>query len=155
MKIGMIIYSKTGNTNLVAKKIKEKFEAIGHNVSLEQLVTFQDEETDINKIKLENMPKVDDYDLLILGAPVRGFSLAPVMKAYLMRGSNLDEKKIGVYVTQYFPFKPMGGNQAITQFKVACEAKGGKVLKTGIINWSNAKREKQIEELVDQMTSLS
>lgn len=40
------------------------------------------------------------------------------------------------------------------QFKEQCEAKGAKLAGTGIINWSNKKREQKIAETVDTLCEL-
>lgn len=37
MKVGIVVYSQTGNTLSVATKLKEKLAAAGHSVALEQV----------------------------------------------------------------------------------------------------------------------
>ncbi|MGP6147297.1 flavodoxin family protein [Jeotgalibaca sp. A122] len=154
MKIGIIIHSKTGNTLSVAQRLLENLLALGHFCKVEKVVATNDEEMDPSKIVLENQPDLTGYDCLILAAPVRAFSLSPVMKAYLARASQLSKEKVFCYVTEGFPFSSMGGNRAIKQFNNIIEAKGAIVEATGIINWSNPRREKQIVQLVNKFISL-
>lgn len=48
----------------------------------------------------------------------------------------------------------MGGNRAIKEFRKACELKGADISKTGIVNWSNKKREEIIKELIEKFSRL-
>jgi flavodoxin len=152
MNIGIIVYSITGHTLSVAQKLNEKLLTNGHSVSLERVIAINDEQTDIGKIQFSNAPSVEKYDALIFGAPVRGLSLSAVMAAYLSKFTSLKGKKIICYVTQYFPYPWMGGNRSIKQMKKICESKGAKIFDTGIVNWSNSKREKKITDLVDKLS---
>jgi NAD(P)H dehydrogenase (quinone) len=151
MKIGIIVHSKTGNSILVGQKLKDKLISDGHVVVLERVAAVDEEEMDPVKIKLKDLPSTEGYDILIFGAPVHGFSLSPVMRAYISQLKTLEGIKVGGFVTQFFPFKQLGGSHSIQQLIKLCESKGGKVFETGVINWSNKKREGQIDNLVDNM----
>ena len=153
MKIGMFIHSQTGNTYSVSEKLRNKLIEKGHSVVLKKLEPVGGEnpnQADISKILFDPSPDVTGFDWLIFGAPVRGFSISPVLAAYLSRISSLKGQKVDLFVTQSFPYQWMGGNRAITQMKQTCEQKGAMVGDTGIINWKNKKRNLQIEELVER-----
>lgn len=154
MKIGIIVYSRTGNTLSVAKRLEEKLMAAGHDVKIEKVTAVNDGEMDAGKIQLSNIPDASAYDTLIFGSPVRGFSLSAAMNAYLSQLAVLKEKNVFCYVTQAFPFPSMGGNRAIEQMKKICESKGVKVSKTGIVNWSNIRREKMIVDIIEKASGL-
>ena len=154
MKIGIIVYSHTGNTFSVAKRLEEKLAAAGHDVKIEKLTVANDNEMDAGKIQLNNIPKVNEYEAIIFGSPVRGFSLSAAMNAYLSQLATLKEKNVFCYVTQAFPFPSMGGNRAIGQMKKICELKGVKVNSTGIVNWSNLRREKMIADVIEKASGL-
>lgn len=154
MNIGIIVHSKTGHSLLVAEKIKEKLISEGHKVTLEKITALKDDEIDIAKIKLEKLPSIEGYDLLIFGAPVRGLSLSPVMSAYISQLKTLQGIKVGAFVTQFFPIKQMGGQRSINQLIKFCESKGGKVFESGVINWTNIKRQRQIDNLIENMSRL-
>lgn len=154
MNIGIIVHSRTGHSYLVAQKLKEKLASGGHIVTIEKITAIKDDEADAAKVQLINPPSIEAYDLLIFGAPVRGLSLSPVMSAYISQIITLQEIKVGAFVTQFFPFKKMGGERSIKQLINLCESKGGKVFETGIINWTNLKRQNQIENLVINMSRL-
>ncbi|MDF2593434.1 MAG: flavodoxin/nitric oxide synthase [Clostridia bacterium] len=150
MKIGIIVYSHTGNTFSVAQRLEEKLTAEGHSVKIEKVTVTNDNEMDASRIQLSNIPDASAYDALVFGAPVRGMSLSAAMTAYLSQLTNLKEKSIFCYLTQFFPFPSMGGNRAMGQIKKICESKSLKVSNTGIVNWSNFRREKMIGDIVEK-----
>jgi flavodoxin len=112
MQIGIIVHSNTGNTLLVAERLMEKLSSLGHRVSIERVSAINDDEQDVQNIRLSKKPEPGAYDVLIFGAPVRGFSLSPVMRAYLS-GVTLSGKKTACFITQGFPSPWMGGNRAL------------------------------------------
>ncbi|MDD4437090.1 MAG: flavodoxin domain-containing protein [Tissierellia bacterium] len=154
MKIGIIVHSKTGNTLHVAQKIMGKLKSDGHLVSIEQIIADNDSEIDIKKISLINIPNVSEYDALIFGAPVRGFSLSPIMQAYLTNCAAFNGKKVSCFVTQHFPYPWMGGNRAIEQMKNLCESKDTKMICSSVVNWKNKKRDKMIAETVKKLCDI-
>jgi len=154
MKVGIIVHSHTGNTLTVAKRLKEELLAIGHSVDIEQVAAMNEDPSKSGNIQLKTIPDTGIYDVLFFGAPVRGFSLSPVMKAYLLQLPSLKEKKVGCFVTQFFPYRWMGGNRTIKQMKEACESKGVNVFETGIVNWSRKERERKITDVIERLIRL-
>lgn len=154
MKIGIIVYSHTGNTFSVAQRLEEKLAAAGHTVRVEKVTVVDDDQIDASKVQLKAIPDINAYDALIFGSPVRGFSLSAAMTGYLSQSASLKGKKVFGYVTQFFPFPSMGGNRAIEQMKKLCESKGCKLMETGIINWSNLRRRKMIGDVVEKISGL-
>lgn len=150
MKIGIIVHSHTGNTLSVAQRLKEALAASGHSVTLERVTAVDENPNAAMNAKLKDIPDTSKYDVLIFGAPVRGFSLSPVMKLYLAQLPALNGKKVGCFLTQSFPHPAMGGNQAMGQFRKACEAKGASIFQNGIVNWSMG-REKKIANVIEKM----
>lgn len=154
MKIGIIVHSKTGHTLFVAQQLRDSFLNAGHNVFIEKIEASNDSESRIDSVVLTNVPKLEDYDMLVFGAPVRGYMLSPVMQAYLRKLPSLKDKKVSGFVTQFFPSPSMGGNQAIKCMSEICLSKGAEPSKTSIINWINPfKRRKLIIEAVNNITS--
>jgi NAD(P)H dehydrogenase (quinone) len=154
VNIGIIVHSDTGNTYSVGQRILEALLREGHSVSLKKVIAIDDKQKDIRKIQLKTIPDVGEYDALIFGAPVRGFSLSPVLSAYLSQIPSLQGKKIECFVTQFFPYPWMGGNRAIKQMKDICQLKNGEVIETGIVNWSSKHRNEKIDFLVEEQIGL-
>lgn len=144
MKIGIIVYSQTGNTYSVALKLKEKLTTGSHSVEVERL------DADSLQIPLN----VGKYDALVLGSPVEGFSLSKTMENYLLQIESFQGKKVALFVTEFFPYPWMGGNQAIKKMKKICESREGAVCGTGVVNWKSKNREKMIVDTVDRLSSL-
>lgn len=153
MKTAIIIHSLTGNTLSVGNKLKSKLNAKGMDADLIQIEPIGGEdknESDPSKIRFQHHLDVGQYDCVILGSPVRGFSMSPVMKAYLTHAGEMTTPEIFVFVTHFFPFAFMGGKTALRQLKSEIEKKGGRVRDSAVIDWKNPMREKQIERLLDR-----
>jgi flavodoxin len=154
MNIGMIVYSQTGNTLSVATKLKEKLSAAGHSVNFERLKAVGEVKPGTKDVQFETLPNAGQYDALVFGAPVEAFSLSPVMTSYLKQIASLQDKRVACLVTQYFPYPWLGGNQATRKMRRICESKGATVCGSGIVNWSRARRDQQIVEVVDRLSRL-
>lgn len=152
MKIGIILYSCTGNTLAVGERFTEMLLKKGHEVNLERIKAINDSPQSRDPIQLTEIPDTSPYEEIILGAPVQAFSLNPVMKTYLKNIEDLNGIKIKCFVTQQLPKAWMGGNQAIKQMKKLVQVKNGNIADSGVINWSNAKREEQINEIVERFS---
>ena len=144
MKIGIIVYSHTGNTLSVAERIREKLTAKGHETELKRVIPAVDDPKVKAPMEFASAPDATDYDVLLFGSPVWGFSLSTVMKDYLTKQPSLSGKPVGCFLTHAFPYPWLGGNSAMKQFRGLCEKKGAKVAATAIVNWSSKKREKDI-----------
>lgn len=155
MKTAIIVHSLTGNTLSVVERLKKSLELKGDIVDLERLEPLGGEnknEVNVNNIMLKRKLRIDDYDNIVLAGPVRGFSMSPVLKAYMAGVEHLDRHKVALLVTHYFPFPFMGGTSAISQMKSSVELKGGHVIATGIVDWKGSSREKKVERLLNQLT---
>jgi len=154
MKIGIILFSQTGNTLSVGKKLQENFASAGHNVELESLKVSGELRPAGKNIQFETLPDIEEYDVLVFGSPVWAFSLSSPMSKYLSQIASLQGKKVALMATQQFPFPWLGGNHAINQMKKLCEEKGASVSVSGIINWGKSNREQQIVEVVNKLSTV-
>ncbi len=154
MNIGILVHSHTGNTLSVAEKLEQALLNAGHTARIERITAVNEDPSAANDITLKDIPDIAGYDALLLGAPVRGFSLSPVMGKYLAQIGPLNGRKIGCFVTQKFPKPWMGGNRSVRQMAELCRAKGAAVTKTGVVNWDNKAREAQISSVVEQLSKL-
>jgi len=150
MKIGIVIHSYTGNTLLVAEKIRRELEQKGHCVEINRVEALDEDPSKTEDIKIKTSPEIYQYDMVIFGAPVRAFSVSPAMALYLGQLNSMQDKKALCFVTQALPFEWMGGKRAISQMKKALYLKYADIPDTGIINWSNSNREKKIKEMVER-----
>lgn len=151
MNIGIIVYSHTGNTLAVARKLEEKLKAAGHAVTVEQVTVTDGSSLESGKFELAGRPPVDRYDFLLFGAPVHALSLSAVMKAYLEQLGSLDGKKAACFVTKQLPFSWTGGKQAVNRMKKVCEYRGASVLGTAIVYWTKSRREASIDNCLEDL----
>lgn len=158
MEIGIIVHSLTGNTLSVAERLQERLAADGHDVEIEQLKTFGEEKTNENNsanITLKSYPDPQAHDLLIIAGPVRGASASPVLKHYFSRVGQFENKPTLLFVTEFFPFPWIGGKNALKQMTALCDEHGADVIGSGVINWKNPHRERQITDLLQQFSDLA
>lgn len=154
MNIGIIVYSRTGQTLSVANKLVEKLSADGHAATLARLKAIGPSHPGVKDVRLEALPDPAAYDALVFGAPAEGGVPAAPMTSYLSQIASLQNKPVALLVAQGFPFPSWGGNQTVAQMKSMCESKGANMLGSGIVNRMNLRRGRQIAKVVDHLSSL-
>ena len=149
MKVGIIVYSKTGNTLTVAERISSQLEADGIAVSVGRFSAETLPQS--NKlVRLTAVPNPNGFDAVIFGAPVQAFSLDPAMALYFEQINSINPKNVFCFVTQYFKKPWMGGNHAIKQMLALLNKKGITAKSLGVVNWSSEQREEQILQIMRQ-----
>jgi len=143
MKSAIVIYSKTGNTLGVAKRLADKL-----NLEILEVKVENDDPNIINPI-LTHIPDVSSYDHLIFASPVHGFSLSRAMNCYLNQLPDLSGKSADLFITHFFPFAWMGGNRTLKQMKKILEGKNVQVNRLTSINWKSKKRETVISNMIE------
>lgn len=142
----IVIYSKTGNTRSVAKRIAE----VKPMPILE--IIPENDDPNIERPVLKEAPKLKSYDHVVIGSPVYGFSIPKITKTYLEQ-TDFTGKTVDLFITHFFPFAWMGGKHTLNQMRYVVEVKGGTVKSMTSINWKNRKREKDIDLLASQFRS--
>ena len=153
MKIGIMLYSRTGNTRQVASRLQEKLAASGHEVTLEELETRHSTPPSAEIVELKSYPSIDGYDALIFAAPVWGGQPAGPMTGFLQQLTSLQGKKIAGLTTGFFPAK-WGSNQALEKMAGICRSKGADVAGSGSVTWFSLSRGRQISETVEHLSQL-
>ena len=154
MNVGIILYSHTGHTLSVGQKIMETLLAQGNEVHLERIEAANAEPNSRQPPVLTSIPDITAYDAVILGAPVQGGRLSPVIQAYLDILPSVREKKAACFVTQHFKAKWMGSARAVRQITQAVEQKGTSILASGIVQWTSKDRDEQIRQVADQLSRI-
>lgn len=152
MNINLIVYSQTGNTYSVAGKIKDELSLSGHTVNIDRLIADQEDKTGKETLNNDKLPDLKQYDVIIFGSPVQAFSLPPVMKSYLKQLKTIENKKVACFVTKALPYNWTGGNNAIRQMKKLCIDKNAVVCGTGIVKWRESSREKDIADVIENIS---
>ena len=153
MKVGIIVYSKTGNTLAVAERIGEKLKVDGALVSIERFCAETLPQSN-KPVRLTAIPDPNEFDAVIFGAPVQAFSLDPAMAMYFDRIEKINPKRILCFVTQHFKKQWMGGSHAMKQMIAILGKKGGGFAESiGVVNWSGEQREEQILRIIQQCSA--
>ena len=158
MYIGILVHSETGHTLSVAQRIEKQLTEMGHACRIERVSAVGETAESRGQVKLpielNSPPDATPFDVVILGAPVWGFSLSKVMAAYVNQLPRLSGKKTGCFITQHFARPIFGGNRSLRQLINACQYKGANLYASGIVNWSSPRREEQIENLVRSFSKI-
>lgn len=155
MKVGIVIYSQTGNTRRVAEDVKRTLEKAGHSVDLQEVALVGERKQGARSFELVRPADLGRPDVLILGAAVEAFSLSPVMARYIQSVPSLDPMRVACLVTQAFPYRWLGGNRAVRQMRRLCAAKGATVIGAQIVNWMGSGLEERIARAVDGLVRLA
>lgn len=154
MNIGIIVHSQTDHTWSVAETLKSALVAKGHQVSMERIRATDDQQPKSDLVNFSECPNPSPYEAVIFAAPVRAFSINPIIKAYLSRMPEQVGKQAACFVTMHLKKPWMGGRKATSTMSSICTAKGMYVLGTAIISWSSSEKEAQIAACVSKLTSL-
>ena len=154
MKIGLIIHTRTGHTWSVAETLCQALQEQGHDATLERIEAVDDAAARPEQVSFKACPDIRPYDALIFGAPVRGFNINPVIRAYLSQLPAVGTKPAACFVTMHLKRPWMGGNRALARMGGICQDKGLKVRGQAIVSWSSPQRDQQIEHGVSLIKAL-
>ena len=133
----VVYYSFSGHTKKIAEQIAEKTNADTFEIKTKEAYSspsvYAKSKKELSSknypaINSEDMPDVQAYDTIIIGAPVWWFTMAPALFKYLSL-NNLDQKRVAAFSTQ-------GSNYGSFFEDFATMAKGAKILPS--ININNA-----------------
>lgn len=154
MKVAIVLYSGTGNTRSVVERLSEKLRARGHEVDLREITVDGKPTPPADEFTLASVPAWGDADALVLASPVMAFSLSPVMKAYLRQVTEPPAGPVHLVVTEHLPLAWMGGRQAVRWLRRELGKRHASVGEAMIVNWSNRKRNEQIERGTDRIAAV-
>ena len=152
MRIGLIVYSQTGNTRFVVDRLASQLETDGHTAEVLPITVTGDVQR--GTFDLIDPPKAAGFDGYVFAGQVQGFALSRVMKRYLSSLSGSVEGPVAIVVTEQFPKPWMGGNRAV---KAMCRELGrlGAALRGSlIVHWGRDDREQQIADGVERIAGL-
>ncbi|MEO0185603.1 MAG: flavodoxin domain-containing protein [candidate division WOR-3 bacterium] len=132
MHIGIIYYSLTGTTEEFANRIANGLIKEKHHVEVVKIKTNIEVKGPGQKFEIQNNPDCSRFDFILFGGPVWAFSACPVVLQFIKQSIGLTGKKIIPFVTMGFPFKSLGGNNAINQINKAAKTVGAEVI-SGVI----------------------
>ena len=153
MRIGIIVYSQTGNTLSVAEKLQQGLTQRGETAEILRIVVEGGDFQSKTPLKLVEAPDPRGFDAVVFASPVQAFSLAQAMVQYFRQMPAPDAEKVLFFTTQQLKKPWLGANHAIRQARGLLLAKGTLLAQSGSVQWSSEKREEQIEVLVNQFSN--
>jgi len=147
MKIGIIVYSYTNNTLTIANQLKTALIDKGYDVGIES-IKASNEDPNNTHIVLTQTPNLNPYDTVIFASCVRGFNCAPILREYIKQCDSLKGVKCAGFVSQYFPWDALGGNQALNAMKTLIESKNGQFYPLGSIHVKSRQKDNQVNDLI-------
>lgn len=111
MKVLVIYFSQSGNTEKIAKAIYEE--------------ASQANEADLRKLEDISPAEMAGYDVLFIGSPLHSASLAAPVKAFLGKLQDSSGQKMAGFITHMAPAYPEQDMEAFADpIKAACKEKG-------------------------------
>ena len=150
MNIGIIVYSKTGNTLHVADEIRMSLVKAGFQAEVLRFSAETEHGKTSTQIRLSALPDPNRFDAVIFGAPVQAFSLDPAMSSNLRQIDTLKHVPTLCFITQHFKKSWLGGNRAMKQLLAQLREKRVMAHAIGIVHWSSGEREAQIDRIATQ-----
>ena len=151
MKVGIVLYSQTGNTQRVIDDLRVKLEARGIQVEVHSILpaTAADAQS-----RPEAAPPLDgssSCQLWVVAAPVQGWAPAKPMTEFLKSAAFPAGSRAVLLVTQGFWFPWFGANQSISGLRKLCEERGLDVLDHGIVSWLGRGLEQRIHTVTQRL----
>jgi len=112
MKIGIVYYSRTGNTRKVVQILEEKFKKENVEVDLIEIEHVKRPgffKAGRTAIKQQELPikntdfDMKKYDFIIFGSPTWGGNPSPFVKTFMNKAKNIKGKKIAIFGTGMSP----------------------------------------------------
>jgi NAD(P)H-dependent FMN reductase len=150
VRIGIVVYSLTGHTVRVARRLEERLAHDGHTVSFTELEIVGPVDLSAKTAPLRAVPPIEPHDALVLASPVNGGRMCAAMAGYLDAIPSLEGKRVACLVTHFF-VKAWGAKQTLDQMRAACESRGATVCGSGSVRWSSFFRGLQISRLVESL----
>ena len=112
MKIGIVYYSRTGNTRQVAKILEEKLKEKNAEVDLIEIeqvkrpgfFTAGSAATKQLELPIKNTDfNMQKYDVIVIGTPTWAGKPSPFAKSFMNKAENIQGKKVAVFGTGMSP----------------------------------------------------
>lgn len=154
MNIGIVVHSFSGGHLEVAEQLKARLIRDGHLAVIERVRAVGEKQDTFAGFRLESLPDVGRYDGLVFLAPVRAFSLSPVMAEFLRQVPLQKSRKAAGFVGQFFPFAWMGGRQALSRLRELCALKGLDLSETAVVQWGRGKTSRLVKDWLERVSAL-
>ena len=148
MRIGIIYYSYTGNTERVIQELSKKLRLNQHDLYEYKLEPASEFSLSQEYVPIKGIPDISGLDRLIMGTPVQGARMSGPMRAFFNEIDDFNRMQISFVLTHLF-WKKWGAEQTIQSMKTLCEEKNGEYIGEIDVRWLSIFRNKRIDEAVE------
>jgi NAD(P)H dehydrogenase (quinone) len=152
MKVGIFVHSQSGNTAKLALAITHALRDKGHTVDVELLRPIGKVAVRARHVEFRTLPETDEFDTLLVGGPIWGFTASPVVVSLLNQLKSLKGKKVLFFLTSGFPSAISGCKGAQTKVKKLLEELGATVLEGESLSWGFWCSKKRMEATVEKIS---
>ncbi len=155
MKVAIVYYSFSGNTQNVCEFIMNKLNKEG--IATSPIVLKPKRETrsffnqgwlaflrrEVELLNIENIKTLSEYDFVIVASPVWAFTITPAMRSYLNKAQGLKGKKCAVLLTAG---GIKGAGRALEEFVSLIKGMEGEVVFKKVLVGKQTKDKEYLEE---------
>ncbi|MCD6540143.1 MAG: flavodoxin family protein [Candidatus Omnitrophica bacterium] len=154
MKVALIFYSFSGNTQRVFEYLKEVLLSRGCSLGFLRLKPENEPKSFFKqgfsaftkekpKLKGEVFYDLKDFDYIILGTPLWAFTFSPALRSYLEKVKNLKNKRVSFLFTYG---SGAGLSKAIRELKSILEEKSAQIKSFASLEGKKVKERSYLEE---------
>lgn len=163
MNVGIIYYSKSGNTKQIAEQIKHQAEEKDHTVDVVEVIPEKQPgflKAGHSAIRQKDLPIQNDsvdassWDVVFVGSPIWAGKPAPLIKTMIQKTTGFNNTKVSVFISCGGGEKP--GSKAVDLIKSYLHEKQAIVLDETLIVHMNRKGEirKEIPSVEDFVSTV-
>jgi flavodoxin len=154
MKIGVFVFSQSGNTAKLGLAVTHVLREKGHEVSVELLRPVGKVSLRSRNVRFRTMPEPEEFDVLLFGGPNWAFGSCPVIVSLLRQLETLKGKKTLFFMTSGLPDSLSGAKRAIAKVNGLCEGLGASVLPGASLAWGLYCGKKRLDAAAEKISSL-
>ena len=154
MNIGIVIHTVSGHTLKFAQAIRDQLAASGHEVDLTGLRIAGSPRVGFlpgsgsGQFTVKSPPELDEFDAVLIGAPVWGFRPSPVILQYLIEDvKTLKGKRALPFVTM----GSVGGKRSLAIMSEELDSLGADVLDGEALVWFIRQNRKKMAAAVNRI----
>ncbi|MCL2182320.1 MAG: hypothetical protein FWB85_02475 [Chitinispirillia bacterium] len=153
MKIGIVLHTVSGHTLKFAQAIRDRLVEKGHEADLSGLKVVGSPRIGFlpgggGQFSIKSPPELDEFEVVLIGAPVWGFKPSSVIMKYLVE----DVKRLkGKRALSFVTMMGLGGKRAIAMMDNELENAGADVLEGEALPWFMGGNKQDLDAAVDRI----
>jgi NAD(P)H dehydrogenase (quinone) len=152
MNVGIFIHSQSGNTSSMGMAITMNLRAQGNEVDIQLMKTAGRLKPRMKHVEFrDDSPNMAPYDVVIFGGPIWGFTVSPVVGAFIKEIPELKGKKALCFSTSGFPTAISGARGGLKKMEMLLDGLGATVLESEPFFWGLFRSKKKMDNAVNRI----